>query len=83
MLGPINLMKLKLSLVDYGRRLVAELWMYPNGSRILELSTKCTPAGGFQVAAERQQRSRPRRVSICPASNTPGPRRHSSTSPRT
>ena len=26
--------------------------MYPDGSRILELSTKCAPAEGFQVAAE-------------------------------
>jgi hypothetical protein len=34
------------------RRLVAELWLYPDGSRILELSTKCLPAEVFQVAAE-------------------------------
>ena len=27
----------------FGRRLVAELWLYPDGSRILELSTKCAP----------------------------------------
>jgi hypothetical protein len=52
MLGPINLMKLKFSPAAYRRRLVAELWMYPDGSRILELSTKCAPAEGFQVAAE-------------------------------
>ena len=29
-----------------------ELWFYPDGSRILELSTKCAPTEGFQVAAE-------------------------------
>ncbi|HEX3202220.1 MAG TPA: adenylate cyclase [Actinomycetes bacterium] len=52
MLGPINLMKLKFSPAAYRRRLVAELWLYPDGSRILELSTKCAPAEGFQVAAE-------------------------------
>jgi hypothetical protein len=34
------------------RRIVAELWLYPDGSRILELSTKCLPAETFQVAAE-------------------------------
>jgi hypothetical protein len=34
------------------RRLVAELWLYPDGSRILELSTKCAPTQAFQVAAE-------------------------------
>jgi len=51
-LGPITLLKLKFSPQEYRRRLVAELWFYPDGSRILELSTKCAPAEGFQVAAE-------------------------------
>jgi hypothetical protein len=36
----------------YGRKLVAELWLYPDGSRILELSTKCAPSKAFAVAAE-------------------------------
>jgi hypothetical protein len=45
LLGPINLMKLKFSPKGFGRRLVAELWMYPDGSRILELSTKCAGSG--------------------------------------
>ena len=31
---------------------MAELWLYPDGSRILELSTKCAPGETFQVAAE-------------------------------
>ena len=30
---------------------MAELWFYPDGSRILELSTKCKPAEAFDVAA--------------------------------
>jgi hypothetical protein len=51
-LGPINVLKLKFSPQDYGRRLVAELWMYPDNSRILELSTKCAPPEAFQVAIE-------------------------------
>jgi hypothetical protein len=51
-LGPMNVFKLKLSPKELGRRLVVELWMYPDGSRILELSTKCEPAQMFQVAAE-------------------------------
>ena len=51
-LGPINLLKLKYSPEGYDRKLVAELWMYPDGSRILELSTKCKPHEAFQVAAE-------------------------------
>jgi hypothetical protein len=52
MLGPINVLKLKFTPADYGRRLVAELWFYPDGSRIIELSTKCAPAEAFDVAAE-------------------------------
>jgi len=51
-LGPINVLKLKFTPAKYGRRLVAELWNYPDGSRLLELSTKCPPAEAFAVAAE-------------------------------
>jgi hypothetical protein len=51
-LGPINLMKLKFTPGDFGRKLVAELWLYPDGSRILELSTKCAPNEAFDVAVE-------------------------------
>ncbi len=35
-----------------GRLMVVELWLYPDGSRILELSTKCLPREAFQVAME-------------------------------
>ena len=28
------------------------MWLYPDGSRILELSTKCAPAEAFETAAE-------------------------------
>jgi hypothetical protein len=51
-LGPIFVLKLKFTPRGYPRRLVAELWLYPDGSRILELSTKCRPGEAFQVAAE-------------------------------
>jgi hypothetical protein len=51
-LGPINVFKLKFAPEGFGRKLVAELWLYPDGERILELSTKCLPDEGFQVAAE-------------------------------
>jgi hypothetical protein len=43
---------LKFSPEGYDRRLVAELWMYPDNSMILELSTKCAPSEAFQKAAE-------------------------------
>src|SRR6476619_3935332 len=51
-LGPIFVLKQNFTPADLGRRLAAELWFYPDGSRILELSTKCTAADAFQVAAE-------------------------------
>ena len=51
-LGPIFVLKLKFSPEGYDRKLVAELWLYPDSSTILELSTKCAPADAFQVAAE-------------------------------
>jgi hypothetical protein len=50
-LGPINVLKLKFSPTGYQRRVVAELWTYPDYTRILELSTKCAPGEAFQVAA--------------------------------
>jgi hypothetical protein len=51
-LGPIFVLKQNFAPHELGRRLTAELWFYPDGSRILELSTKCTAADAFQVAAE-------------------------------
>ena len=51
-LGPLFVLKLKYSPEGFDRRLVAEMWLYPDGSRILELSTKCAPGEAFEVAAE-------------------------------
>jgi hypothetical protein len=51
-LGPILVLKLKFSPPELGRRMVAELWTYPDGSRILELSTRCSTTDAFQAAAE-------------------------------
>ena len=36
----------------FPRRIVAEVWLLPNGQRILELSTKCAPNEAFQVSVE-------------------------------
>jgi hypothetical protein len=52
LLGPIFVLKLKFSPEPFGRRMVAELWLYPDSSRVLELSTKCAPNDAFRVAAE-------------------------------
>lgn len=52
LLGPIFVLKLKSSPARFARKLVSELWLYPDGSHILELSTKCTPGEAFEVAGE-------------------------------
>jgi hypothetical protein len=51
-LGPIFVLKTRFVPAELGRRIVAEVWMYPDGSRILELSTRCDTNEAFQVAAE-------------------------------
>jgi hypothetical protein len=51
-LGPLFVLKLKATPEGAPARLVVELWLYPDGSRILELSTKCAPSQAFQMAAE-------------------------------
>ena len=51
-LGPLTVLKLAFTPKDFGRKLVAELWFYPDASRILELSTKAMPDEAFQVATE-------------------------------
>jgi hypothetical protein len=51
-LGPIFVLKLKLNPEGFSRRLVVEMWLYPDGSRVVELSTKCLPGEGLTVATE-------------------------------
>ena len=51
-LGPIFVLKSSFTPEDLGRRMVAEVWLYPDGGRIVELSTRCETTEAFQVAAE-------------------------------
>ena len=51
-LGPIFVLKARFRPSELGRKVVAEVWLYPDETRILELSTKCTPAEAFEVGAE-------------------------------
>jgi hypothetical protein len=51
-LGPIFVLKLNLRPEGYDRKMVAEAWLYPDGSRILELSTKCAPPDMLNVAVQ-------------------------------
>jgi hypothetical protein len=52
LLGPITILKLKFNPKGFSRKMVAELWNYPDGQRLLELSTKCATSETFQVVAE-------------------------------
>ena len=54
-LGPVTVFKLKTRPRAKGPKLAVELWSYPDGSRILELSTKCLPADAFKVAARARE----------------------------
>jgi hypothetical protein len=51
-LGPIFVLKLRVVPPELGRKVVAEMWLYPDGSHILELSARAETNEAFQVAAE-------------------------------
>ncbi|MFC8597341.1 hypothetical protein [Isoptericola sp. NPDC057191] len=51
-LGPLSLLKVRFAPPELPRRMVAELWFLPDGERVLELSSKTSPATAFQAAAE-------------------------------
>ena len=51
-LGPTFLLKAKHQPKTFARPVTVEMWLYPDGSRILEISTKSLPQEAFQVAAE-------------------------------
>lgn len=49
-LGPIFVLKAKFSPKGFAGRMVAEVWLYPDDSRIVELSTKCAPDDTVKTA---------------------------------
>jgi hypothetical protein len=51
-LGPIFVLKVSFAPPAFGRKAVGELWLLPDGTRILELSTKCRSDEAFEVAVE-------------------------------
>jgi hypothetical protein len=50
--GPIFVLKATLWPKKLDRRLVVEMWLFPDGSRNLEISTKCEPSDVFKVTGE-------------------------------
>jgi hypothetical protein len=51
-LGPTFLLRARVEPKKLDRRLTFEMWLYPDGSRNLEVSAKCDPDEAFEVAAE-------------------------------
>jgi hypothetical protein len=51
-LGPVLVLKVKFNPEGIDRRLVAELWMYPDNSMLAELSTRCATTEIFQLGME-------------------------------
>jgi hypothetical protein len=54
LLGPTFLLKAKHQpkAKDFDRPIVVEVWIYPDGSLVMEVSTKCEPKEAFQVIAD-------------------------------
>jgi hypothetical protein len=51
-LGPTFLLKARHQPKDFDRRITVELWLYPDGERVLEISTKCLPDEAFKVSSD-------------------------------
>jgi hypothetical protein len=51
-LGPIFVLKLNFTPDGFDRQVTGEMWLYPDGRRLLELSTKCPPTETMQAATE-------------------------------
>lgn len=49
-LGPVNVLELTLRLPELDRTLLARHWSFPDGSRTLEISTRCAPDEAFDVS---------------------------------
>jgi hypothetical protein len=54
LLGPTFLLKAKHQpkAKEFDRAIVFEMWIYPDGSMVMEFSTKCLPKETFQVAGD-------------------------------
>jgi hypothetical protein len=51
-LGPVDACRCKLESDGFKHTLLVERWTFPDGHRILELSTRCPPGAALRVAAE-------------------------------
>ncbi|WP_433832716.1 hypothetical protein ACQP2E_16845 [Actinoplanes sp. CA-015351] len=60
--GPVDVRRIKVVPDGLDRRLTVERWTFPDGSRILELSTRCAAAEALEVAARTAEVLRAHRV---------------------
>ncbi|MGO4842306.1 hypothetical protein AB4144_59570, partial [Rhizobiaceae sp. 2RAB30] len=51
-LGPTFLLRTKQQPKGFDRPMTVELWFYPDGTRLFELSTKGEPNAAFQIATQ-------------------------------
>ena len=69
-LGPVFVLKLKFQPPGALRRTVAEMWMYPDNTRVLELSMKCAPGEALDAAAHAREYLLKRGVNVSGAQQT-------------
>ncbi|MGI9001744.1 MAG: hypothetical protein ACR2GH_08745 [Pseudonocardia sp.] len=50
--GPVDVARAQVRTAGFGNKMIVESWVYPDGSRLLELSAKCRPARAERIAAE-------------------------------
>ena len=68
--GPTFLLKAKHQSKDFDQRIVVEMWLYPDGSRILEVSTKCEPDEWMRVGTEFRDYLTQRGIVFAPVQET-------------
>jgi hypothetical protein len=62
--GPVDVRRGKIGLAGLDRLLTVERWAYPDGSSILELSTRCRPEAAVSTAAQLASVLRAYRVDV-------------------
>jgi hypothetical protein len=50
-LGPLTVLKVRWRPEELEQKMVGEVWLFPDGSRVIELSTKCAPRDALTAAA--------------------------------
>ncbi len=68
--GPTFLLKARHQPKDFDQRIIVEMWLYPDGSRILEVSTKCEPAEWMRVGTEFREYLTQRGIAFAPVQET-------------